>query len=396
MSGVDPECHPQFDFDERKVCALCFEDDDLIDRIEAAAGERGCDFCGKQDAPTAPFSEVVEHIQARISLFYGRAVEQLPYDGREGGYQAWNVDTSDLIREEVGLELPRDTGDELHEAIVDAIGDDAWCEYDWLTLEPDESMKSSWDQFCEVVKHSRRFFFHNAGEPESLHPDERTPAQFFAELAKQVEGTELIVSEPAGYALYRARIREKGELFETAAALGPPPAEFATQSNRMNPPGIPMFYGADNAELATAETRGKAVSVGKFATTRETRILDLASMPAVPGFFSEASREERYALSFLHDFAKVIIQPVARDNRTHIDYIPTQVFTEYLRDYPFDDGKIDGVRYRSATGEAGTNVVMFATQANLAGGAADDEFEEDDVAWLKLISVEHIDDDDAL
>ncbi|OYW82154.1 MAG: hypothetical protein B7Z26_03880 [Asticcacaulis sp. 32-58-5] len=164
----------------------------------------------------------------------------------------------------------------------------------------------------------------------------------------------------------------------------------------MNPPGIPMFYGADNAELATAETRGKAVSVGKFVTTRETRILDLASMPAVPGFFSEASREERYALSFLHDFAKVIIQPVARDNRTHIDYIPTQVFTEYLRDYPFADGNIDGVRYRSATGEAGTNVVMFATQGNLVDGAAEDAFDQDDAAWLMLVAVEHVDDHDAL
>lgn len=389
VSGIDPECHPQPSaYDDKRVCAKCFEDDDLVALIEDYGLPEGCDFCGECDAPTAPFDEIAQHIHERLREFYGKAVDQLPYESAEGGYQAWHVDSYDLLREEIELELPRDDG-QLFEALLDEIGDDIWCQYDWLSLDPDESMKSSWDDFCQIVKHDRRFFFHNVGTSEIHHPDERSPAQFFQDLGRHVDNQNLVVTIPAGTKYFRARPRANDEEHTTAAALGPPPHDKATQSNRMNPPGIPMFYGADNSSLATIETRGNRVSIGIFETKRAIRILDLAHLPPVPGFFSISDRDKIFTLSFLQQFAEIIIQPVERNDRTQIDYIPTQVFTEFLRDYSFEGGPIDGIQYRSATGEPGCNVVLFATPANVEGANSATEPWLQEEEWLRLIEVKH-------
>lgn len=392
MSLIDPECHPQpSDRADDPVCVECFGDADLRDFVEAYDGEAGCDFCGGDDAVTAPFGDVASHINERLCTFYGKAVDQLPYESREGGYQGWNTSTYELLTEDVELDLPRDEDDELLQALIDEIGEDAWSEYDWLSLEPDESMISSWGTFCGVVKHDRRFFFHNFGAQDYGHPDERSPAQFLTELGQHIEECGRVRTEPAGYRLYRARVRADGEQHVSAAALGPPPAEAALQSNRMNPPGIPMFYGADDPSLATAETRAQAVSVGTFETTRPIRVLDLADLPDVPGFFSNADRTRIFTLSFLTAFSDLIIQPVERNDRTQIDYIPTQVFTEFLRDYPFGGGHIDGIRYRSATGHAGRNVVLFAGPGQVEGAGAEPEFLRSDAPWLRLAGVEQRD-----
>jgi hypothetical protein len=389
MSGVDPECYPLAKHDDKRVCSACVSDPDLKALIALPNGQRGCSFCKRRDAPTAAFIEVATHVFERLSEFYSRAVDHLPYVGKEGGYQAWNVDTGELLREHVGLDLPRDKAGKLFDAIEESIGDELWCEYEWPSLEPDESLNSSWRTFCEIIKHKRRFFFHGIGDEEFAHPDDRSPARLLSELGEQIDALGLIVIEKAGYRLVRARASVNGETYSTAAELGPPPPEFALQSNRMNPPGISMFYGADNAQLALVETRSPNVSLGTFETTREIRILNLAEIPKAPGFFSSAKRMEIFTLRFLAKFADLIIQPVNRSDRTELDYIPTQVFTEFLRDAEFEGGPIDGVRYRSATGEKGRNVVLFATPQNVVDGLADPQFAIVQSRWLKLVSVEH-------
>lgn len=72
-------------------------------------------------------------------------------------------------------------------------------------------------------------------------------------------------------------------------------------------------------------------------------------------------------LGFLHEFARLIVQPVPLDDRMHIDYIPTPVFTEFLRDHRFQAYRIDGLLYRSAMGRKGCNVVLFAGPNDVEG-----------------------------
>lgn len=371
------------------VCYQCFGDDDLRQMIRGCAGPRGCEFCGRKDAATMPIDDVTDFILERIQGSFSRAVDELPYDGREGGFQAWNIDSWDMVGEKLAIELPRDCSGRLYQALIDGIGDDQWCEFDWLALEPDESLRFSWNQFCELTKHRRRFFFHDINRSTGYEPDRRSPFEFLTEVCNHAEGLGLIVDKPIGLTLYRARPRQFRRPFRLAADLGPPPAEYATQSNRMNPPGIPMFYGADRRKLALAEIRDSMASVGRFETTRTIRIMDLASLPRVPGFFSTAPRIDRLVLRFLRDFAELIIQPVERDNRVNVDYIPTQVFTEFLRDFDFEGGKIDGLRYRSATGERGTNYVLFADQSAVADAVIPESWETLD-PWLRLAGVSQV------
>ena len=391
MSRIDPECFPQLNGNwSTRVCGNCFEHEDLADMIVSYEEVGNCSYCNSTNVPTAPFEDIAEHIKNCAEANYGKAADQLPYESREGGYQASWSNTHELLVDDIGIILPNDDNGTLLADLVEALGDEAWCAFDWLSLDPDESWRSSWEEFCAVVKHDRRFYFHDIGSSRRS-PDDRSPAAFFQEFGAHIDALGLVKTINAGEQLYRARVRENGEIFDTAAALGPPPANKALQSNRMNPPGIPMFYGADSEELAQSETRGKAVSIGKFETTRETLILDLADLPEVPGFFSEAHRLERYALSFLNQFAEIIILPVDRDDRTHLDYIPTQVFTEFLRDYEFGGGKIDGIRYRSALGEAGTNTVLFATPDNVVDGSADPQWGTPPERWLRLVDVKQVD-----
>lgn len=286
----------------------------------------------------------------------------------------------------IGLDLPRDDDGTLHQALLDEIGDDEWCDYDWLTLNFDQSLKSGWQDFCAKVKHTRRFFFHKLGGEDSGHPDDRSFFTLLFDIAQLVDDLDLIKNIHPEFSLYRARPRSSANVkCKTARELGPPPEEFATQTNRMNPPGIPMFYGAETAALAIAEIRNSLFSLGRFKTNRTVRILDLAALPKVPGFFSSASQRKRLGLSFLREFSKLISEPVKRDDRTHVDYIPTQVYTEFLRDFKFKEGAIDGIRYNSATGISGANVVLFATSENVQ----DKKDMPDPSQWLRLVSVKH-------
>ncbi len=127
----------------------------------------------------------------------------------------------------------------------------------------------------------------------------------------------------------------------------------------MNPPGIPMFYGAEQASTAVREVRRRSVRVGRFRLNRSVLILDLASLPGVPGIWSNPNRSRRLGLRFLHQFTNAIMQPVMRDDRAHIDYIPSQVVTEYFRDFTFEEGCLDGIRFPSTQDPRGRNVVLF-------------------------------------
>lgn len=374
---------------KKNVCYQCFGDKDLRTMIRNYCGPKGCYFCERKDADTMPFKEVIHFILQRIETFYGRAADQLPYESREGGYQGWHIDSYDMIRDQIGLELPRDGTQKLFHAIVGGIGDDTWCEYDWLVLEPDKSLRFSWESFCDIVKHRRRFFFHDIGESDGSDPDARSPVEFLETVCKQAERAKLIIEMSAGQALYRARARKPRQNIATPSELGPPPNHLATQSNRMNPPGISMFYGADKRKLAVAEIRNSMASIGTFETKRPIRILDLANLPEVPGFFTTTPRVKQRILSFLSDFSNLIVQPVDRSDRVHVDYIPTQVFTEFIRDFQFKGGKIDGLRYRSATGEKGTNYVLFAGQEDVVNAAPPNPYITR-TPWLELVRVKHV------
>jgi hypothetical protein len=339
----------------RRICSSCFSDQDLRSWIREQSGVRGCGFCGKFDSPTAKFDEVVPYIEKCISRYYGRAVDQLGYCSAEGGYLGPHWDSWSML-DKVGLSLPRDYDGSLFWSIAGAMTQEPWCDYDVGALDLDDALWSSWESFCKTVKHKRRFFFHTSGRDDL---DSFTPASLLNRIARASEALGLVVELPAGLGLWRARPDIPKGRRAKASDFGPPPIEFALQSNRMNPAGIPMLYLASTSTTALRETRTTQAKVGLWRSNRPIRILDLRTLPPVPGFFSEESRIEALTLRFLHDFANDIMKPVERNNQVHIDYLPSQVVTEFMRDFGFSEGAIDGVAYGSTVHRRGWNVAFF-------------------------------------
>jgi hypothetical protein len=93
--------------------------------------------------------------------------------------------------------------------------------------------------------------------------------------------------------------------------------------------------------------------------------LDLFDLPEPPGLFARGARDIRDTISFLFQFAKDLSQPSQRDGREHIDYVPSQAFTEFVRYHmKTRDGKsIDGIRYRSSRNGRAC-VVLFCEREN--------------------------------
>ncbi|WP_454737161.1 RES domain-containing protein [Cupriavidus necator] len=48
-----------------------------------------------------------------------------------------------------------------------------------------------------------------------------------------------------------------------------------------------------------------------------------------------------------------------RRRHVHVDYLPSQVVTEFVRDYRFEGGVVDGIAYGSTVHRRGWNIALF-------------------------------------
>lgn len=361
-----------------RVCSSCIDDPDIDAWIRAQDGANGCDACGESDSPTCDIRDLCRYIEDCLRKYWGFAVDQLPYDTAEGGYQGGNTwSTYALLSDEIELHLPRDHRGHLLFALTNGITDEVWCDYDWLVLDKDEALSASWDKFCNVVKHQRRFFFHSMGTDNQ---DSFTPASLLCEIADVSSRLGLINEIPAGTRLWRSRTDLARRPNVGAADFGPAPAPLALQSNRMNPPGIPMLYLASSITTSLLETKVEKARVGLWTTTRALKVLDLRNLPRVPGIFSTADRDLRLSIRFLHHFSRAIMSPVARDDKVHVEYLPSQVITEYFKDFEYEGGRLDGIAYGSTVHLRGWNLASFAGPTNL-GHEPTRHREEQDVCF---------------
>jgi len=130
-----------------------------------------------------------------------------------------------------------------------------------------------------------------------------------------------------------------------------------------------MFYGADDFETARLEVvdpdqPDHVVSGLQFRGTIPLNFLDLTTIPSPPSFFSSGDQFRRHFLLFLAKFAADLGQPIRWDGCQHIEYVPTQVFTEYVRHIMKgpNGAPIHGIRYQSSK-NGKPCCVIFATQA---------------------------------
>ena len=377
---------------EKYVCASCIHEENLAKLVtEAADGDR-CDYCGRQshEAPvSADVDVVIERIAESLFTEYGDPDEELPYDSGEGGYQGEVLSTEDvLVREDCDFE-----NRELFEDIVSAFGERQWCKREYFMLSKDEALIAGWGSFTREILHRTRYLFLKAPDEDAelRGPGEISPADMLGHIGEAVSRAGLVRTCPAGSHFFRARAHDVGAVPSGASELASPPAKLAS-ANRMSPAGIPMFYGAREERTAINEVRAVAanarhplITVADFQTARDLMVVDLTDLPGVPSLFDSPNREKRPWVQFLRAFVERISQPIERDGREHVEYVPTQVVTEYFRRiFTLDAGtRIQGVLYPSAHASGGVCCVLFFDQDACCDQAAG--WDADEHKWLGLV-----------
>jgi len=380
---------------QKYVCAECVEDSYLKRYISENSTDKECTYCGEiGKKPIAiTLDDLTEVIEAGMEREWSKAVDEMFHDSGEGGYQPQSAvyQTYDIVFE--SLEISDNTdllGDLVHE-----IGNEDWCQRNFGGYLPDDAMKTSWETFCDIVKHKVRYLFRDFADNLAEENMELTaPSEVMDFLGGKLLEYVTVTSLPTGTTVYRVRPHDGNTRFTLAKDLAPPPEDRAIHANRMSPAGIPMFYGSFDAETAVAETRNPkddfAGTVGAFSVVKELKLLDLTTLPEVPSLFDPKASERRPSLVFLRAFLRDITKPVIKDGREHIEYVPTQILTEYLR-YGFslnDGNSLDGIIYPSAVRKGFLSFVLFCENKHCV-----DKNQKVDayvLPWVQLESVSEV------
>lgn len=390
------------DVSQKHACRHCLDETGLEQFVaDNLVGQR-CDYCGQMtDAlSSANVGDLVRYILVCVEQDWTDADHALPKDDETGAWLLGSpVDTSSLL-EHLGLGEP---GEDLFDDLVGAMPDRSWCRIDPLRSTPHESITASWRLFCQIIKHERRFFFlsydsHRLRELYQSHEADLDIGKLLAGLVAYCSEEGLFDIQATGARYLRCHSKDASGAAYGPRRMGPPPAEYATQSNRMSPAGVPMFYGAVEEATALAETatgRGR-FAVATFETKRDLILLDLRDVPAIPSIFAFPASERRAWAKFMRDFLEDFRKPIARNGGEHVEYVPTQVVTEYFRTVAKCDGRsIDGILYASARKEGATAVVLFAdthavTDPELDSESAESEGLEFGPPWLDMIGYREV------
>ena len=123
------------------------------------------------------------------------------------------------------------------------------------------------------------------------------------------------------------------------------------KANRMSPAGIPMFYGAVDADTAITEVTCASddthVTWYQFELTSALRVVDLTRLPPEPSMFDPELGSMRRQIRFLNMFVQQLSDRVEPDHE-QIDYVPTQIVTEYLLHVHDGGERVRGLIYESS------------------------------------------------
>jgi hypothetical protein len=230
-----------------------------------------------------------------------------------------------------------------------------------------------WIMFRDIIKHNTRYVFFRLSnvknpDPCDLYQNE-SPHQILDRIADTAKLLSLFTTIKKESIFYRGVTYgedEKDKIKLPDRVTSPP--DNKASANRMSAEGISIFYGAADKETVLAEIphdNAYAV-VAQFECLRDLLILDLTSLRdrSIPDYFDMEERDKREGLIFLQELEKELTQPIRdRNLNGNIEYVPSQVITEYFRHlYKVDGSNIDGIAYRSAERENGVCYALFFNQ----------------------------------
>lgn len=337
-------------FTDQYVCTGCVNDDVLEAVLSAAEdADAVCSFCER--SPAAELDVLLETFVAAVHNEYRSADDEgVFYDGREGGYQWTTLDTWEVVEDFGGSYVL--VGEGLLNAVCGAIIDKPWVPVGFIEPRRDEALRDGWARFCEQVQYRTRYvFWLREKEEEWLGAGEVSAGRILDHVGDLIDRLGLVKELPAGTRLWRALTHKEPQVDWNAQRLGTAPREHAQQANRMSPAGIPMFYGAIDAETAVQETSLRSeeswATAAVFETSSPCTVVDFTDLPPVPSLFDLDRAADRRPLMFLRDFAAKLTEP-ARSTYEQIDYVPTQVVTEYLLHVFRPEAPVSGLLYTSS------------------------------------------------
>lgn len=338
------------------VCGRCVSDESLVSFIEGRLEDGTCDFCAKSGL-VAPVSDLFVHMSEclRPEIVPGHRSDDYPVSGM-------NMEVDFLTPEEI---LDRYDQPLCHARLIETFlesFDDVWLPRHIMSDSPDEALQWSWEYFVDILKRSSRFVFLHPSS-EFLRDRELAPTEMLDEIGEIICNCDALIPYPAGQSVFRARKHHRDFRLATPEELGPPPAD-VVGAQRMNPPGIPFFYGAQDEETALAESRGldgEVATVARWVTARQSNIIDLARFKETPSIFDPMDAHLRPKFRFLRHFGREIAKPLRSYDNPLVDYVPTQVVAEYFR-YCVRSAlgdSVEGLMYESAVMPGRANIVFF-------------------------------------
>ena len=368
------------ELNEKYVCANHFDDSYLKQYIIKNSKLGICSYCGKKKK-VIDLNHLMKYIIDKIMSYYGNPSdeglylassfydddkERIPGLQRVGCYVtpsfAQNYESTKELFCDINLTTDSET---LDSDMENCFINDEWIQHTPYIMSESQELSFMWKTFQRMVKHEQRFTFFKRPEfmGEEVSNDNGL-MDILSEKKKKITTHNLYSNIRIGEELYRCRFINEGENVNTFNGITSPPDDRAKQS-RMSPAGISMFYGAFDKNTAIVESSpdgegtGKYV-IGKFKLKKKLIVLDLTKLPK-PSFWIEKDWE---GIDFLYSFNREITKRIERDDRIHKDYIPSQVFTEYLRYiHKLPNGrKLDGIIYKSSLKSGNNNIVLFYNQ----------------------------------
>lgn len=357
-----------------RCCSNCFSESEIIKFIESYHVIGDCDYCGSKNVNVCAVEDVGHFIMQGVERYYEDAANQVSYVSADGGYQLPTLDIEDILLEEQCIF--GDSLDDPHVLLEDLVSNDGTPyvrrdPYGPPSGDPDEIRY--WENFCKTVKTKKRFTIF-LSSPEENHYDYSQPKEFLNHLTKNFMPTLIDVLQPQTK-IYRARIDNGTRKWSHKDLTSPPPQN--SRHSRMSPSGISFFYGGLTPDVCIHEVGPRVaenVVVAEFEVIKRLFVLNLTKVIESRRsiFDPEYSFSyEEYFKPFLEHFVKDISRPI-RKSDNEIEYVPTQVFTEFIkitnfRSYyynPDDNGKgndvfIDGILFKSSVMKGGINLVLF-------------------------------------
>lgn len=330
-------------------CINCFKDMEIREIVFGKKTKGKCNFCGKDNTYiynigedntlTELFEELLDIYTPEISLpaTFPREKKDLIENILYRKWHIFNLEPDCIYRlitcicAEKYIDKP-----ELFDSPVGI-----------SEIEDQEYMKENsiigeheWNDFVNEIKCKNRFHT-NFINKEIL--------QIFLEYTVKIYR--------AGSILYRARISKDDVGFSTDEMWGPPNNK--ASAGRANPEGISCLYLANNEETTLYEIRAGMydyVTVGVFRLLEDIRVVSLMGIDKISPFRVFSSIDyTQYAINSKHleKISNEISKPIRR-NDSHLDYLPTQYISDYIKSIGYD-----GIEYKSTMCEKGFNLAVF-------------------------------------